>query len=157
MPTYPDATPPCMRTLSDHEALVARLLKDYRYTDHPFIWTPTRTLYAHYLQERAVALSGPQNAPTDSLADQARRYPALTLGQFGSMASRLFPEYPRVNRWLSGRQLRGLGGLWGPNSAACRGWRDYPAKLCRFPLPSDWIPSRSLPMVYGADDGPLGE
>lgn len=144
MTRYPDRTPRDTDQLSPHEGFVQSTLGDYRYTDHPLVWTPTRTLYAAYSAKWAEIAASPYSA---FALDDAPWPDRLTPDQFGTMLSRIFPDYPRVKYRISGVQARGIGGIVGPGSRVCRGYAEYPIALCNFPPPSDWTPANVNPKV----------
>lgn len=111
-------------------AILWALEPEYQPTDHPGIWTPTRTLWDHYRQSlRGWPTTRSAHAPEP-----------LTLRQFGRALGCAYPGVCRVVRRVSGRPARGVIGLVGPGSIGSPGWAEYPARLLDFPPPNGWTP-----------------
>jgi len=134
------------------EGFVARALDEYRFTDHPLVWTPTICLYAAYGNAWNNAMS---YSTSEHVLDEQGGRP-LSLRQFGAVLSRVYDGWPRVVRRFQGVQYRGIGGLCGPQSLRSSRCGEYPDHLCEYPPPEDWTPADSVRTLPSLID-PRGE
>lgn len=112
---------------------VLRALSDYKYTDHPCVWVPTRFLYAAYLTASGIPIT-----PTGPLPARDQLSDLLTLRQFGRCLLDTYADHEPIKSRVCGTQYRGIRGLLGPFSVKTADYDDYPLRFCEYPPPNDW-------------------